>query len=74
MLHSINPADFVSVQILNTQWTCPDCGNPFVFGNGVVAVCHYRSTTNGHLGVGLMNFCSKECLLDFENSSFMGKA
>lgn len=74
MLHSSKPEAFVSNEYLHRQWTCLNCDQSFVFGNGFVGLCHYNRKETQTIEVGLICFCSTECLLDFEPISKMGKA
>lgn len=73
MLHTLNPARFCTIQQLTQQWECCECRATFVFGQGWMFVAHYIDRQSRETHYGLMNFCSKECILKFEHQTYMGK-
>ena len=72
MLHSMQPAQFIVRRHLQTTCECPHCEHPFVLGNGVMSLAHYRDVETDEVKHGLMCFCSTRCLLLWEPSAMMG--
>ena len=72
MLHSLQPKDFVLPQHLQTPWDCPECGNRFLCGQGVVSLTHYRVADKEEVRHGLACFCSTACLLRWEQPETLG--
>ncbi len=76
MLHSLKPTSYAEGERLAGACNCPNCQESFVFANGHVMLVHYRMPDKSgtpQLMEGLAAFCSLKCILDFENSQFMGK-
>ena len=66
MLHSLQPAQYIRGAFLRTPWTCPECNNPFLYGDGVMSLTDYREVDTGEIRPGLICFCSTKCLLRWE--------
>ena len=71
MLHSLQPAQYVSQHLL-TPSKCPECERDFIYGEGVMSLTHYRDLDTREVRQGLMCFCSTSCLLGWEHPAMLG--
>ena len=71
MLHSLQPAEFILRQYLQTPCRCPECESPFLFGKGVMSLSHYLDETD-QVKQALICFCSTRCLLLWEHPTMLG--
>jgi hypothetical protein len=69
MLHSANPASYMSSEQLSEAAVCPDCGARAELSVGVVHLGHY--SFDGQVLTGLIWTCSDQCFLSWEHRSFM---
>lgn len=70
MLHTISPLAYLSPAHLHDQGKCPECGQRKQLQEGVVGFLHYQD--NGGIAHALVWVCSPLCILNFENSRYMG--
>jgi hypothetical protein len=72
MLHSMQPVQFIVRHQLKSLCKCPECENPFIYGEGVMSLSHYLDVGTDEVRQGLMCFCSTTCLLRWEHPTMLG--